>query len=269
MGKPPRCSMERTWGANSSNCLPGPFAAQDNEIFGVCSSYWHMNNLRMVCGCVNVPFHWDHWRIQWILKMTAHTHRTVPPAASAELPSSLTASPQVCLTPQCLSKVTGREEQDNPHPTGHLISAELQMLMAAWRQKYSFLPTEECTGVRLSCTGGLIKPLCPIRHKWSTFCSHTSVVLSKPPQTLPPQSVHGLAGGTLHIIQLKGGVKKTWQSSRVIRQNFTCQNSRFTSSLEFVRMLWLKRNTGWHYDWIYCNGICSIRSFPGKNYLLQ
>lgn len=142
MGKPPRCSMERTWGANSSNCLPGPFAAQDNEIFGVCFSYWHMNNLRMVCGCVTVPFHWDHWRIQWILKMTAHIQDSPSSCLSraAQQPHSLSPGlPDTTMSQQ--SHWEGGAGQPPPHWPPHIcraadadgsLKAEI-LISAQWR----------------------------------------------------------------------------------------------------------------------------------------
>lgn len=249
--------MESYWGANSSNCLSGPSAAQDTEIFGVYSSYWQMNHLRMVWGCVTVPFHWG--RIQWILKTADHTQDTASSCLSraAQQPHSLSPGPHgLPNTHKASANSLAGRSRTAPSP---LAASPLQNCRS-WCQPEG-RSTHFCSQVIVHerSTGGLIKPLCPITYKWSTLCSHRFVVVSKPPPALPPKPVHGLAGGDSahHPIDRRG---KMWQTSRVIRQRFTCQNSRFNSSLELVRMLWLKRNKGWQYDGIYCNGICSIFS---------
>lgn len=132
--------------------------------------------------------------------------KTVPPAASQPPPRSTWFTQH----PESFNKVTRRQEQDNPFPTGpsHLQNCRFWCQPGGRNIHFCSLKSALGSGfMHKRSTGGLIKPLCPIIHKWSTLCSHTSVVLSKPPQALPRKPVRGLAGGTLHIIQLKGGGK--------------------------------------------------------------
>lgn len=98
--------------------------------------------------------------------------------------------------PQSLSKVTRRQEQDTPLRTGPSQLQNCRFWCQPEGRNTHFCSLKSALGsgfMHKRSTGGLIKPLCPIIHKWSTLCSHTSVVLSNLPQALPLKPVHGLA----------------------------------------------------------------------------